>query len=73
MSRWWVYVVENEGKLQVGITTDLQNRLHQRGHPALVGVEGPFSEEEAAHREKQLKGWSAAKKRDLFKSSTSQR
>jgi predicted GIY-YIG superfamily endonuclease len=73
MSRWWVYVVQDEGKLKVGITTDLRNRLHLRGHPVLIGIEGPFSEGEAAKREKQLKGWSAVKKRDHFRNSTSQR
>ncbi len=52
MKRWWLYIVEKGGNLQVGATTDLDNRLKQRGYPALVYKEGPFEKSEVFRREK---------------------
>jgi len=31
MDNWWVYIVEKMGKLYVGVTTDLENRMLQHG------------------------------------------
>jgi predicted GIY-YIG superfamily endonuclease len=31
MCKWWVYIVEKKGKLYVGITTDMENRMRQHG------------------------------------------
>ena len=28
---WWVYIIDKHGKLYVGITTDLENRIRQYG------------------------------------------
>ncbi|RLB13497.1 MAG: hypothetical protein DRG63_10100 [Deltaproteobacteria bacterium] len=28
---WWVYIIDKHGKLYVGITTDLENRMRQYG------------------------------------------
>ncbi len=72
MKRWWLYIVEDGDILQVGATTDLGNRLNQRGYPALVYTEGPFKRSEVFRREKQVKGWSKHKKREFIKKSTSQ-
>ncbi len=62
----WVYTVDKSGRLYVGITTDLDNRLKQHGNPALFHKEGPFPRDEAVKREKQLKSWSRKKKQELF-------
>jgi len=31
MNNWHVYIVDKKGKLYVGITTDLPNRMRQHG------------------------------------------
>jgi len=33
---WWVYIVDKSGKLYVGITTDIDNRLRQHGNTPLL-------------------------------------
>jgi len=33
MDNWWVYIIQKETKLYVGITTDLENRMRQHEHP----------------------------------------
>ncbi|MBA7649198.1 hypothetical protein ES703_56992 [subsurface metagenome] len=66
MSEWWVYIIEKKGKLYVGITTHLNNRLRQHGNPQLLYKEGPLAKDSAVAREKQIKGWSRDKKSRLF-------
>jgi predicted GIY-YIG superfamily endonuclease len=75
--RWFVYMLLcDEKTFYVGITPDLVNRIRQ--HKAkdsfftkkfsqirLIYCEQYKSEHEAAVREKQLKGWSRAKKQML--------
>lgn len=66
MSMWWLYICEKAGRLYVGITTDLDNRLRQHGNPPLLYKEGPLTREEAVPRERKIKGWSRAKKLQLI-------
>lgn len=47
MSEWWVYIIEKKGKLYVGITTHLNNRLRQHGNPQLLFKEGPLVKDSA--------------------------
>jgi predicted GIY-YIG superfamily endonuclease len=67
MKYWYVYIIEKEQQLYVGITTDLQNRMYQHGNPALLYSEKLKYKEQAANREKQMKGWSRYKKREFIK------
>ena len=62
---WLVYIVDKNGKLYVGITTDIDNRLRQHGNPPLCYQEGPMGKAEAVKRERQLKGWKREKKQSL--------
>ena len=62
---WWVYIVDKSGKLYVGITTDIDNRLRQHGNPPLLHKEGPMIKVEAVNRERQIKGWNREKKQSL--------
>jgi predicted GIY-YIG superfamily endonuclease len=72
MSKWWLYICEKTGRLYVGITTDLDNRLRQHGNPPLLYKEGPLTREEAVLRERKIKGWSRAKKLQLIANGPSQ-
>jgi len=36
MDNWWVYIIDKNGKMYVGFTTDLTNRLKQHGNPELL-------------------------------------
>ncbi|HEY9070924.1 MAG TPA: GIY-YIG nuclease family protein [Candidatus Ozemobacteraceae bacterium] len=65
-SSWLVYICTKSGKLYVGITTDLKHRMKQHVGAELLYREGPFTEAEAANRERQLKGWSRVKKLRLL-------
>jgi len=65
-SSWWVYICSKSGKLYVGITTDLKHRMRQHAGAELLYREGPFTECEAADRERQLKGWNRRKKLRLL-------
>ncbi len=67
MSRWCVYIISKSGRYYTGITTDLPNRLCQHGVPTVLYREGDLTREQAAMREKQLKGWSRAKKETLIR------
>lgn len=71
----FVYILESgDGTLYVGQSCDVRERLrkhslglgskHTHDHPdvRLVYVEGPLAPLEAVPRERQLKGWSRAKK-----------
>jgi len=72
VDNWWVYIVEKEKRLYVGITTDLSNRIRQHGQPTLLYKEGPMSKTDAAKKERALKGWSRKKKLDLIFKASSQ-
>jgi predicted GIY-YIG superfamily endonuclease len=71
MDNWYVYVVDKRGKLYVGITTDLPNRMHQHGTDKPFHHEGPMSKSEALKRERTLKGWSRKKKMALLSGTAS--
>jgi predicted GIY-YIG superfamily endonuclease len=72
MSNWFVYIIEKRGKLYVGITTDLPNRMSQHAVQMPLHHEGPMSKSEALKRERTLKGWSRKKKLDLIAQASSQ-
>ncbi len=72
MDNWWVYMVEKKTGLYVGITTDLENRMRQHGHPAPLYYEGPISKSDAIKRERTLKGWSRRNKLELISKTSSQ-
>ena len=72
MSNWFVYIIEKKGKLYVGITTDLPNRMRQHVEQMPLYQEGPMGKAEALKRERTLKGWSRKKKLDLIAQAPSQ-
>jgi predicted GIY-YIG superfamily endonuclease len=72
MSNWFVYIIEKQNKLYVGITTDLDNRMRQHKQTAPLYHEGPMSKRDALKRERTLKGWSRKKKLDLIAKASSQ-
>lgn len=72
MSKWFVYIIEKKGKLYVGITTDLPNRMRQHAVHMPLYHEGPMGKAEALKREQTLKGWSRKKKRELISQTSSQ-
>ena len=55
MSKWYVYICNKAGTLYTGITTDVSHRMAQH-RAELLYKEGFNSKEEAAKREKQIKG-----------------
>ena len=71
MSNWFVYIIDRRGKLYVGITTDLDNRMRQHGEAAPLYYEGPMSKSDALKRERTLKGWSRKRKLDLIAQTSS--
>jgi putative endonuclease len=72
MSKWFVYIVEKRGKLYVGITTDLDNRMRQHRQAAPLYHEGPMLKAIALKRERTLKGWRREKKLALIAKASSQ-
>jgi predicted GIY-YIG superfamily endonuclease len=71
----WVYILQSaDGSLYLGQTRDLRERIrkhrfglgakhtHDHAAPRLIFYEGPLAFEAAIQRERQLKGWSRAKK-----------
>ena len=64
--RWYVYIIDKNGKYYVGITTDLSNRIRQHGDVTLLYHEGPMTRTEAVEKERTLKGWSRKKKTALI-------
>ena len=72
MSDWYVYIIDKKGKLYVGVTTHLENRMRQHGATRPLHFEGPMSKAEALKRERNLKGWRREKKLALIKESFSQ-
>jgi predicted GIY-YIG superfamily endonuclease len=71
MDNWYVYIIEKKGKLYVGITTDLENRMRQHGTAKALYQEGPMGKSDALKRERTLKGWSRQKKMSLFSGTVS--
>jgi len=67
---WYLYIIKQREKFYTGITTDLKNRLHQHGNPPLLYKEPFQNKHQAARRERQIKGFSKAKKQDLIKGIT---
>ena len=66
MRKWYLYICNNGGTLYTGITTDIKHRMcHHKSE--LLYKEEYNSKEEAAKREKQLKGWNRRKKIELIK------
>ena len=63
----YVYIIEKRGKYYTGITTDLKNRLRQHGNSPLLYKETFQNKHQAARRERQIKGFSRAKKQKLIK------
>ena len=72
MDNWWIYIIEKRGKLYVGITTDLPNRMRQHGVTKPLYQQGPLAKSEALKRERTLKGWSRKKKFSLISEALSQ-
>ena len=64
---WHLYIIKEREKFYTGITTDLNNRLHQHGNPPLLYKETFQNKHQAAQRERQIKVFSKAKKKDLIK------
>ncbi len=59
---WYVYIIEKDKRLYTGMTTDIKNRLRQHGNSPLLYQETFNTKQEAASREKQIKGWRRQKK-----------
>jgi predicted GIY-YIG superfamily endonuclease len=72
MNNWFVYIIDRKGKLYVGMTTDLDNRMRQHRQTAPLHYEGPMGKAEALKRERTLKGCSRKKKLDLIAQASSQ-
>ena len=72
MNNWYVYIVDKKGKLYVGITTDLPNRLRQHGVDKPLYQEGPISKSQALKRERTIKGWRRGKKLALIEKASLQ-
>jgi predicted GIY-YIG superfamily endonuclease len=72
MDNWYVYIIDKEGKLYVGVSTDLENRMRQHGVAKLLHFEGPMGKAEALKRERNLKSWRREKKLALIRESSSQ-
>ncbi|MBN2407085.1 MAG: GIY-YIG nuclease family protein [Elusimicrobia bacterium] len=63
---WYLYIIRKSNKLYTGITTDIDNRMRQHGNPPVLYLEKHARKTEAVSREKQVKGWSRAKKQNLI-------
>ena len=72
MINWFVYIIERKGKLYVGITTDLENRMRQHAVQVPLYHEGPMEKAYALKRERMLKGWTRKKKLALIAKASSQ-
>ncbi len=82
MRSYWVYVMSNAARtLYIGVTNDLERRVYQHKQRRVPGFTATYRitylvhcEEfpdihETIEREKQLKGWTRAKKAALIESS----
>jgi len=63
---WHLYIIKEREKFYTGITNNLKYRLHQHGNPPLLYKEAFPNKHQAARRERQIKGWSKAKKQELI-------
>lgn len=70
MATWRVYIIDRDGRLYTGITTDLANRMRQHGRLTPLYQEGPMTRTHAVKREKEQKGWSRKKKLELIAKNT---
>jgi putative endonuclease len=81
MKRYWVYILASHSRrLYVGVTNDLERRVreHRAGEGSaftrryhihrLVYFEEHRDVRDAIHREKEIKGWTRAKKLALIES-----
>jgi predicted GIY-YIG superfamily endonuclease len=66
MDNWYVYIIDEEGKLYVGVTMDLENRMRQHGVERPLHIEGPMPKTDALKRERTLKGWRRERKLALI-------
>ena len=64
---WYLYIIKQREKFYTGITANLKNRLRQHGNPPLLFKETFQNKHQAARRERQIKGFSRAKKQALIK------
>ena len=65
---WYVYICDKKGQLYTGITTNLFHRIKQ--HSAKLLYSETYEDKyEAAHREREIKGWRREKKLKLIKGS----
>ena len=65
---WCVYIILRGERYHTGITNDLPHRLGQHGVSKALHVEQFGTGSEAAVREREIKGWSRAKKEALWRS-----
>ena len=66
MSQWIVYIIEKRGQYYTGITTELPHRLRQHQVAMVKYAEPRPSRHAAVQREREIKGWSRAKKERLW-------
>ena len=66
MPQWFVYVIEKQRVYYTGITTNPTRRLHQHKLAVLKYIEPQPDAHAAARRERQIKGWTRAKKEQLW-------
>jgi len=62
---WFVYICDKRDLLYTGMTTDLNHRMKQHKANLLYSEEYP-DKHTAAHREREIKGWSRKKKLALI-------
>ena len=65
---WYVYICDKNGQLFTGITTDLEHRMNQH-KASLLYSEAYKNKNDAAKRERQIKGWRREKKLLLIQES----
>ena len=63
---WHLYIIKQKEQFYTGITTDINNRLRQHDNPPLLYKEAFPNKHQAARRERQIKGFSKAKKLKLI-------
>ncbi len=63
---WHVYIIQKGNNYYTGITTNLVKRIRRHGNAKLLYQENFPDVSQAAQREKQIKGWSRAKKEQLI-------
>jgi putative endonuclease len=65
---WHVYICDKNGQLYTGITTDLERRMNQH-KASLLYSEAYKNKNDAAKRERQIKGWRREKKLSFIQKS----